>query len=93
MDDGADIQRVEIDPDVLSRRVGDETVLVHLGRNEIFALNATGARLWELLSQGRTLSEAAQELMREFDVSEEQVRTEANALLARLADEGLVHVS
>lgn len=80
------------DPDVLFRRVDDEVVLVHAGRNEIFSLNATGARLWELLSEGRTRAEAAAQLATEFDVTEEAAAQEADALLDRLSREGLLHV-
>jgi hypothetical protein len=79
-------------PDVLARRVGDELVLVHMGRNEIFALNTTGARLWELLSEGRTRSAAVEQLMSEFDASAETVEREADRLMALLEREGLVEL-
>jgi hypothetical protein len=79
-------------PDVLARKVGDEIVLVHMGRNEIFSLNRTGARLWELLSEGRTRSEAVEQLTTEFDVSQETVEQEADRLIAMLEREGLLQV-
>jgi hypothetical protein len=74
---------------VLTRRVGDHIVLVHMGRNEIFSLNPTGARLWELLVDGRSRDEAVGCLQREFDVTAEVARTEADELLATLARKGL----
>jgi hypothetical protein len=77
-------------PEVLVRRVGEEAVLVHMGRNEIFALNPTGARLWELLSEGRSRSEAVDQLKAEFDASEETIRQEADRFMALLEREGLV---
>lgn len=77
-------------PDVLARRVGEEVVLVHMGRNEIFALNSTGARLWELLSEGRSRLEAVEQLKIEFDASEEEVEREADRFMALLDREGLV---
>ena len=77
-------------PEVLARRVGEEVVLVHMGRNEIFALNRTGARLWELLSEGRTRSAAVEQLKAEFDVSEETVERETESLMALLEREGLL---
>jgi hypothetical protein len=92
-EDNVGIERVEFEPDVVARRVEDEVVLVHLGRNEIFALNATGARLWELLAEGCSVSEANGQLSREYDVGVEQVRAETDALLKRLSDEGLVRVT
>ena len=47
-------------PDVVSRRLGDDTVLVHLKTNRIFALNPTGARFWELLLEGMNRGEIEQ---------------------------------
>lgn len=79
-------------PDVLTRRVGEEVVLVHMGRNEIFCLNRTGGRLWELLSEGRTRSEAVEQLTTEFDVSQETVEQEASRLMAMLERERLLEV-
>jgi hypothetical protein len=79
-------------PDVLTRKVGEEVVLVHMGRNEIFALNRTGARLWELLSEGRTRSAAVEQLKTEFDASAETVERETDGLMALLEREGLVEL-
>ena len=79
-------------PDVLVRRVGEESVLVHMGRNEIFALNPTGTRLWELLSEGCSRSEAVDRLSTEFDASEETIDHEADRFLALLQREGLAEL-
>lgn len=79
-------------PDVLARRVGEEVVLVHMARNEIFTLNRTGARLWELLREGRTRSAAVEQLKTEFDASAETVEREADDFMALLEREGLVEL-
>jgi len=76
-------------PDVLTRRVGDELVLVHMGRNEIFSLNATGARLWELLAEGLSRDEARARLQAEFDVDDETFRDESDRLVRLFEREGL----
>jgi hypothetical protein len=60
-----------------------------MGRNEIFSLNVTGARLWELLAEGRSHAEAIDCLQAEFDVSPEAARDEAEQLVATLVREGL----
>jgi hypothetical protein len=72
------------------REVEDEYVLVHMTRNQIFALNRTGARLWQLLTQGRTRGEALEQLSSEFDVAPELVELETEKLLERLLREGLL---
>jgi len=80
-------------PDVMTRRVGDELVIVHMGRNEIFSLNSTGARLWELLTEGRSRAEAVEQLRSEFDASAETVQREADQLVALLEREGLAELA
>lgn len=78
------------DPDVVSRRIGDEIVLVHLKTNRIFSLNPTGARFWELLSDGKSRHEIEATLILEYDGSEEEVSAEIDSLAGRLRAEGLV---
>jgi hypothetical protein len=77
-------------PDVASRRLGDEVVLVHLKTNRIFSLSPTGARFWELLSDGKNRPEIETELLGEYDVSRDQVSAEIDSLVGMLQAEGLV---
>lgn len=76
--------------DVAFRRVGEEVVLVNLVTNEIFALNETGARFWELLAEGHTRAEIVATLAVEFDVGEAQVDAEATALIEQLGKAGML---
>jgi len=77
-------------PDVVSRRVGDEVVLVHLKTNRIFSLSPTGARFWELLSVGQSRTEIEAALLREYDATPEAVATEIDSLVRTLGAEQLV---
>lgn len=78
------------DQDVVSERVGDDLVLVHLGTNEIFALNATGARFWELLIKGESREAIEVQLLSEYDVSPDTLAAEIDAMLAELARQKMV---
>ena len=80
-------------PDVVYRRLGDEVVLVHLRTNQIFALNETGARFWELLSAGRDRDEIETVLLAEFDVSAADLAHEIDELLAALSREDIVRAA
>ena len=82
--------RFRSDPDVVARRVQDEVVLVQLGRNEVYALNRTGARLWELLIDGCRPTEAVERMLGEFDVPEPELRAEVDSFLDLLLREGLL---
>lgn len=77
-------------PDVVYRELGEESVLVHLGTSRIYSLNETGARLWVLIGLGWERDRIEEQLVSEFDVDRDVVRAEVDALLAALADEGLV---
>jgi hypothetical protein len=76
--------------DVVYEELADEVVLVHLGTNRIFSLNATGARLWQLLAAGHSASEIREQLSREFEVDPAELETEIDRLLAALSAESLV---
>jgi hypothetical protein len=77
-------------PDVVFRDVEGETVLVHLGTNRIYALNATGARLWQLLTEGHDRPELMRRLLEEFDVEPATLAREIDGLLHELSQEELV---
>ena len=77
-------------PDVVYRRLGDTAVLVHLGTNEIYELNESGVRLWELLADGQGFDDAIQTLVREFDVDETTARRECRDLVTDLLDRKLL---
>ena len=78
------------DSDVVARRVEDEIVLVHLGTSEIFSLNATGSRLWELLQTHDSWGQIEGTLQDEFDVGTEDLRASIGELITRLEAAGLV---
>jgi hypothetical protein len=77
-------------PEVVSRRLGDGAVLVHLSTNKIFELNDTGARIWQLISERATEDRIVENLVHDFEVDAEQATQEVLALVARLRAEGLL---
>ena len=80
----------KVNPNVVAQRVEDQIVLVNLETNRIFALNSTGARLWELLSDGRSAGEIHAELSKEYAVDEAGLKEEIERLLGELNAESLV---
>jgi hypothetical protein len=77
-------------PDAVTTRVGDEVVLVHLKTERMHVLNSTGARLWDLLCAGRDWSDIRGVMMREFDVTPDQLDGETEDLLRSLKEEQLI---
>ena len=76
--------------DVVSRRLDDIVVLIHLKSNRIFELNTTGARLWELISAGTSAGEIRELMLNEFDVAPAELTAAIASLTKRLASEELI---
>jgi len=70
--------------ETLAARVGEEVVLVHTGTDQIYALNRTGARVWELLCDGCDSGEIERRLLQEFEVTPDEVSAQVAELLAAL---------
>ena len=90
---GGPATRIRQSAQVVSSRLGEAGVLVHLQTNRIFEVNATGLRIWELAGEGRALGEIEATLRGEFDVEPARLRTELMELVAELAREGLIEGS
>ncbi len=89
---GPSTQRVKQSAQVVSSRLGDAGVLVHLQTNRIFEVNATGLRIWELAGEGRTLGEIEDTLRAEFEVDHDRLRTDLLELVGELTREELLTV-
>jgi hypothetical protein len=79
-----------LDPDVEFRRLGERMVLVHLDTNQVYELNNTGARVWELLAAGTGKDKILEQLTTEFEVELEQLRHDVEDLLRELESAGLI---
>lgn len=76
--------------DVISRPFGDAAVLVDLTTNQIFELNRTGYRIWELLEERLDRAAITDMLQREFQVERSQLELEVDELLNELRRENLL---
>ena len=79
-----------LNSDVEFRRLGDRMVLVHLETNQVYELNSTGARVWELLEAGAQDDEILDRLTEEFEGEPEQLRQDVDDLLRELKSAGLI---
>lgn len=80
---------------VVTRRIGSDNLLVPISggvacENVVFPLNDTGLFVWERLSAGKTLGQAAQDLADRFDVGIDQGLADCEELLERLLAEHLL---
>jgi Coenzyme PQQ synthesis protein D (PqqD) len=85
-------ERLRPNEHVVSSRLGESAVLVHLRTNQIFELNATGVRIWELIGEGRTVADIERTLQSEFDVDAGRIHADVALLVTELMNEGLIDV-
>jgi hypothetical protein len=84
---------VQPDPDVVVTELDDkEAVLLHLGTKMYYTLNETGIRIWQLLSEGHSISEACKTIHKEYDILPDAAQKSALNLTRELIAEKLVKV-
>jgi hypothetical protein len=84
--------RVRPNPDLLSSELEGEAVILDLSSGVYFGLNAVGARIWELIQDGRDLRAVRATLLEEFDVPPDRCEADLMQLVRRMAANGLVNV-
>jgi Coenzyme PQQ synthesis protein D (PqqD) len=85
--------RLVIAPEIMSRQIGEEMVLLDLASGTYFGLDRVGARLWELLSENKSIAEACDVITAEYDVNDEVARFDAMALCENLIEKQLVRIA
>ena len=68
----------------------DGLVLLDVDGGLILTSNAVGARIWQLLEQGRSTSEIARQIADEYAIAIERAHQDAAAFIAALAARELV---
>jgi hypothetical protein len=76
----------------VSSRVGDEVAILALDPGQYYGLNATGARIWELLREPIRVATIGETLRREYAVDEATARRDVLSILEKLRGAGLIEV-
>ena len=83
---------VTIPAELMARSVGDETVLLDLASGTYYGLDPVGARVWQLMSEGKPLSTVCDLMLAEYDVARDALEADMLRLLGELQAKGLVSV-
>lgn len=88
-------QRYIRNREVVSRQIEGELVIVPIRRgvgdlNSLYTLNPVGSVLWDFLTEGHTLPEMVERICDEFEVTDEQARSDIQDFLGSLLEEKLV---
>jgi len=82
--------RLSVPPEVMSRLVGDETVLLDLVSGTYFGVDGVAKRIWESVTEGHSLGETATVIATEFEVDEAQAQADLVAFASDLVERGLL---
>jgi len=77
-------------PEVLFQEVNGEIVLLDLQGETYFGLNETGARVWQLLQDGKVGDELLDMMLDEFEVDRPQLEADVTELISQLSEAGLI---
>ena len=84
---------ISISPDVMVRKVGEESVLLDLKTERYLGLDDVSARFWELLTNGGSIQSAYETLLVEFEVDPERLSQDLDDFVQELLQFGLVEQS
>ena len=84
------VQQFRIPKHVLSRSVGDDTVLLDLHRDEYFSLDSVGTQVWSLLVEGESVRAIVDRITETYGVDVAVVADDVDALISDLVATGLL---
>lgn len=82
--------KITIPSQVLARQVGDETVILDLESGIYYGLDPVGARIWQLMVEGRPLHEVCDVMLAEYDVAREDLERDILKLVGDLSAQKLI---
>jgi len=77
---------------VMARQIGDETVILDLGSGTYFGLDPVGARVWQLIGEGKALGEICDTLLDEYEVARDTLERDVLDLAEKLLEQKLITV-
>jgi hypothetical protein len=85
--------RLSCSPEVLSRVLDGEAILLHLGSGTYFGMNEVATRAWELIVSGTTYASMCTTLVAEFEVTQAEIERDMIEFLSALREKQLVTVT
>jgi len=81
---------IKIGPDVLSREIEGETVLLNLKDGTYYSLDEVGTRVWQLIVEYPEISKVCDCLLAEYEVDGGTLRSDLAELINELTKAGIV---
>lgn len=87
------MMKITIEDDILMVAIDDEAALLNPKNGRYFSLNATGVRVWSLLTQTSSAEKILRMMLTEYNVAEDVLEQDLQRLFHQLAEAELVRVS
>jgi len=78
---------------VMSRLVGDETILMDLSTGIYFGLDGVGKCIWETIEKGHDLAAVAAVIATEYEVEEARAQADVIEFVSELVNRGLLQAN
>jgi len=88
--DVAPSEQFVVHPSVITRELSGETVLLNLESGVYYGLDGVGTRVWQLLTQGRTIASVCETMIEEYEVAPDVLRDDVSRLVGELRERGIV---
>lgn len=75
------------------RQLGEETVILDLASGTYFGLDPVGTSIWQLMESGKTLREVCDSMMKDYEVSREDIERDVLTLATNLRERGLIETA
>ena len=85
--------RASVDPNVMIRTIGEESVILDLNTERYLGLDAIGTRMWSAIVEAPTIELAYLALLDEYDVEPDRLKDEVQVFLQKLVDNGLIQLT
>ncbi len=81
---------IKLAPNVLLQEVADEMVILNPADGQYYGLNEVGARIVQLLQEGKDIPSLKRCLLNEFDVEPDRLERDIHALIEDLRRHALI---
>ena len=86
---------MKLNPELIHRNIIGEDIFIPIGqtaleRTGVFVMSPVGARIWELLGEGKDTAELVPLLLEEYEVEPEVLKADVGEFLTELSRLGLL---
>ena len=84
--------RVSIPDEILVRRIEDESIILNLNNENYYGLDATGTRMWSVLTSSGSIQETFETLRTQYDVNDATLKSDMVDFVGQLAEQGIIEL-